>query len=749
MKKLFKFSKKLLWLLLSLLAMAIFCRAQIYSMSPFGYALAFALVYNNFYSMIIAITFLGCSLLNGFTFVNLIISASISALLIIYYFTYKIFKKNSLILCLFLCGFSQVSNIYFSFASIKLLLFAFANMVIGILFCYIMIKLVQAINRGIQTFTKVEKVYFCIGLIATFCGLSGIVLLIDISKLLFVLTILICSLVLNSKTVYVACFIAIAHILSGLSAFDGMVYFIIACIASWISPYNKILSGCVVCLIDALMGLFVEYNIISLIPVVLATIIFVCIPQKAIKRLAGYVSGSKHSLISMFYMSKKQELLKTKLMDMSKLFKQMQKSYRDLLISGANSVNATGVLAQELKNQMCENCINKQNCENINIQSSLEELIARAQLREKVNLLDVPPLLSSNCTKINVCLSLVNQLAMEYKQKSNEIKLEDDNKMNISMQLGGTSKIFSQLSMQFATVDKINTKKSCKIKEYLLSKGLVVSECVATEQDNIIHEVLLIVRNADVISPELLVACERSYNVKFEKKLYFQTAVAGWSLVCIVPSNRYDLSCGYASCPKEVGSKNGDNYIYSKLTDSKFLVAICDGMGHGESANYISTLAINLIESYYKCGLSGQVVIDSVNNLLLPLGGQNFSTLDACIIDSISGETEFIKIGSTISVVKKTNQAQIVNVESLPLGVSEICTPTTHKYTLFGGDMVVLASDGVVDSFGQDEFCNYINNENIINSQFFAESILEEASNRNLTHRDDMTVIVCRLVQKK
>lgn len=749
MKKLFKFSKKHLWLLLSLFAMAIFCRAQIYSMSPFGYALAFALVYNNFYSIIVAIVFCGCFLLNGFTFSNLIMGTSISALLIIYYLSYKIFKKNSLILCLFLCGFSQVANIYFSFVSIKLLLLAFVNMIIGVLFCYIMIKLVQAFNRGIQTFTKVDKVYFCMGLIATFCGLTDIVLIIDVSKLLFALIILICSLVLKSKTVYVACFIAMAHILSGLSAFDGMVYFVIACIASWISPYNKILSGCVVCLIDALMGLFIEYNLVSLIPVVQATIIYICIPQKAIKRVSGYISGSKHSLISMFYVSKKQELLKTKLMDMSKLFKQMQKSYRDLLIGGAGGANTTSVLAQDLKNQMCENCINKQNCANINIQSSLEELIDRAQLRERVNLLDVPPLLSSNCTKINACLSLVNQLAIEYRQKSNEIKLEDDNKMNISMQLGGTSKIFAQLSMQFSAVDKINSKKSCKIKEYLLSKGLAISECVATEQDNIIHEVLLIVRNADVVSPELLVACERSYNIKFEKKLYFQTAVAGWSLVCIVPSNRYDISCGYASCPKEVGSQNGDNYVYSKLTDSKFLVAICDGMGHGESANCISTLAINLIESYYKCGLSGQVVIDSVNNLLLPLGGQNFSTLDACIIDSVSGETEFIKIGSTISVVKKTDQAQIVGVESLPLGVSETCTPTTHKYTLFSGDMIILASDGVVDSFGHDEFCNYINNENIINSQFFAESILEEASNRNLSHRDDMTVIVCRLVQKK
>lgn len=749
MKKLFKFSKQHLWLLLSLLAMAIFCRANIFGMFVFGYPLAFALVYNNFYSIVISICYLLFSLLRGISFSNLIINASISALLVILYLTNKITKKASLSVCLIFCAFSQVANVYFSFSSLKMLLLSLANTIIGVLFCYVMIKLVQAFRRGIQSLTKAEKVYLCVGLVALFCGLSNLVLFLDISKMLFVLAILISSLMLKSKTVYVACLIAVAHILSGLSAFDGMVYFVLACVASWISQYNKILSGCAVCLVDALMGLFVEYTLISLLPVVVATIIFICIPQKTIKRWADYVVGSNYSLISLIYMSKKQEIIKNKLSDMSKLFKEMQKSYRDLLIGKSQSSQTNNILAQELKCQTCANCINKYKCENFNMLSCFNELISRAQERERVNLLDVPPLLSSNCIKINACLSIANQLAIEQKQKSKQLLLEDENKLNISMQLGGTSQIFSQLSAQFAVVDKINLKKSNKIKEYLLSKGLVIKECVATEQDGIIHEVLLIVRNIDVLKSDILVACERYYNMKFEKKLYFQTSVSGWSFMCVVPSNRYDLTLGYATKPKETGNKNGDNYTYCKLTDSKFLVAICDGMGHGECANDISTLAINLIESYYKCGLSSQIVVDSVNNILLPLGGQSFSTLDACVIDSISGEIEFIKIGSTISAIKTQYQTQLVNVESLPFGVSEVCTPTIHKSTLFGGDMVVLASDGVVDSFGQEEFCNYINNENIINTQLFAESILEEAINRNFSHPDDMTVIVCRLVQKK
>lgn len=749
MKKLFKFSKKHLWLLLSLCIMAVFCRANIYSMHPFGYSLAFALVYNNFYSLMIITFFCIFSLLTQFSFSNVIICLSGGALLLIFYILSKITKKHNLVTCLILCAFSQIATIYFCFSSLKLVLLAIANLIVGLVFCFFMIKLVCAFRRGIQTFTKLEKVYFCVGLVALFCGITNINLFIDISKVLFVLVILVGSLVLKSKTVYIACLIAVAHILSGLSAFDGMVYFILSCVASWVSPYNKILAGCLVCLVDAVMGLFIEYHLINLIPVAIATIVFICIPQKTIKKWYGYIVGSNHSLISAFYMSKRQELLKNKLSDMSLLFKQMQKCYSDLLLGSTQQVRVVNVLATELKNQVCENCINRHNCENLNMLTCFEDLIARTQLRGTVNVLDIPPLLSSNCTRVNSCLSIANQLAIEYRHKSDELKIEDETKMNISRQLGGTSQIFSRLSSQFAVLEKVNIKKSNKIREYLLSQGLICNECVATEYDNVVHEVLLIVRNDDVLNTQILVACERYYNMKFEKKLYFQTAISGWSMVCAVPSNRYDLMFGYSSKPKESGCKNGDNYVYTKLTDSKFLIAICDGMGHGESANNISTLAINLIESYYKCGLSGQVVVDSVNNILLPLGEQNFSTLDACVIDSISGEVEFIKIGSTISVVKSQNQIQIIDVESLPLGISEICTPTTHKSILFGGDMVILVSDGIVDSFGQTEFCNYINNENVINAQLLAESILEEATNRNVSHKDDMTVIVCRLVQKK
>ena len=604
--------------------------------------------------------------------------------------------------------------------------------------------------RGVQCLTYAEKIFTCILFVALFGGLTNLVLLIDISKIIFVTIILLCSLAIGSKTMYVACFIAVAHIISGLNIFNGLTYFVLACVASWLSPQNKILSGCAVCLADAIMGVFIEYSLLELLPVVVATLIFICIPKKLVKKCFNFVFGGYSNIIGLYYVEKKQDLIKSKLANMGSLFKQIQKCYRDLILTQNNQEKVAIFLASELKNELCANCINKLGCEDKNLTPCFEDLILRAQSRGKVNLLDVPPLLSSNCCKINACLSNINQKAEEYIRQSNMVKNADDNKLNISLQMGGTSKIFTELGNQFSNAEKINKKKSTQIKDCLQSNKIVCKECVATENNNGVYEILLIVRNADTVNPQIAKTCEKFYRLKFEQKLCFQTKVAGWSLVCLVPANRYEIACGFATAPKNVDSKNGDNYIFTKLTDSKYLVSICDGMGHGEQANNISSVAINLIESYYKCGLPSNIVVDSVNNLLLPASDVGFSTLDVSIVDAISGEVDFIKIGSTISLIKQTQTCKIVDVQSLPLGVVEGVVPSTYTSTLFAGDVVVMVSDGVADVFAShDEFCNYVNNENIINMQLFAESILEEAMARNPVHKDDMSVIAYRLMQKR
>lgn len=729
----------------------VLCNGTIAGMSPFGYSFAFALVFSGFNSIIVAVFYFICNILQSFSFVNLVCTLLVCSILVLLSVIKLTTKKHNLYLLLLCCVFSQLANIYFSFTSITSILLCLLSVCLGTLYCYIVYKVITALSmRGIQCFTSTEKSYVCICAVSLFIGLSGLAIWqIDISKFIFTLIILCASVSIKQKTVFVSCFISIATLLSGNPTF-AINYFVFACACVWLTPKSKFLSASFVCLIDSIFGLFLNYNIIALIPCLVASLVFLALPSKWLKMIGDYVVGTNKSLISVYYSQKKQEILKSKLDNISNMFAEMQKCYRNLVSTGEDNQKIYELLASELKSNLCESCINKINCySGKDMSPCFAELISRACKKGKVNFLDVPNLLSSNCNRINACLSNINQMAEECNAQAKKNKDADESKLNISLQLGGTSKIFKGLSADFDANERINSQKSAQILNQILSFCMVCKECKVVENEQGVSEIVVIVRSADAVNPQLIKACEKVYPLRFERKLCYQTKVAGWSLVSLIPLSRYELVCGYASTPKTAGDKCGDNYVYTKLTDSKYLVAICDGMGHGEEAGNISAVAISLIESFYKCGLSSQIVIDSVNNLLLPSGG-TFTTLDASIVDTSTGQVDFIKIGSTISVIKGVEQSKIIGVESLPLGVVEGVVPSTSSHIMYAGDVAVIASDGIVDVFASvEEFCNFVNNENVINMQMFAENILEEAQSRNPTQKDDMTVIAYRLVQKR
>lgn len=753
--KVFLNKKVMLTWLIIICFMIVFSRANIYQViSPFSGAFAFALVACGFNMFAVAFCFAASFLVFNFSFNNIICCAFVSSVLIIFGIIKLTNKKPlAIYITLIAVAFSRLANIYFNFYVVSIAICSVFDLFIGIAFCFCLIKVMSsALSKGMQSFTSREKIMIYIILLAVSLGLNNLNFYgIDITKFIFILTLLLLSRSGTNITINVSCIMTISSILYSVQSVNIGVYFILSCVCVWFSKKNKFLQASMLCLTDSLLGLLSSYTIINLLPCLLATLVFVSIPQKIIKFIAGYFVGFKKSIITNYYATKKQEIIKSKLYSMAVLFEEMQKSYRSLITSSVNTENAIELLASEVKLNVCESCINKINCYNgKDMTCCIKELVELSIKKGKVNFLDVPNLLSSNCNKINVCLSAINNLAIDYIATEKKNKSADDGKLNIALQLGGTSKIFKELSSQFNANDILNASKSCQIKNAIENMGMVCTECQVFENSLGVSEIIVVVRNIDTVNINLAKALESVYPIKFERKMCFQTKIAGWSIVCFVPLNRFELVCGFASTPKSIGDQNGDNYVYTKLTDSKYLVALCDGMGHGKQANNISTIAMNLIESFYKSGLGSGIILDSVNNILLPAGGGTFSTLDASIVDLCTGEVDFIKIGSTISVVKLLGECKIVNVESLPLGVVAGVVPSTSKYVLRTGDIVVIVSDGIVDVFAsQEEFCNFVNNETSINMQLFAENILEEATSRVMDKKDDMTVIAYRIINKR
>ena len=191
-------------------------------------------------------------------------------------------------------------------------------------------------------------------------------------------------------------------------------------------------------------------------------------------------------------------------------------------------------------------------------------------------------------------------------------------------------------------------------------------------------------------------------------------------------------------------NKNGDNYLYQKIENSKTILAIADGMGNGDNANEKSNLCLDLILSYLSIGASKEIAISNINGLLIPYKNDNFSTLDLFEFDANSGRGDFIKLASAVSFIKRKDKVEVVRPESLPLGIVESVSPTVNTTYLTTGDLVILCSDGVVDSIGEETMIEMLSTNKILNAQIMADLILDEAK-RQTTVLDDMTCLVCKV----
>ena len=208
----------------------------------------------------------------------------------------------------------------------------------------------------------------------------------------------------------------------------------------------------------------------------------------------------------------------------------------------------------------------------------------------------------------------------------------------------------------------------------------------------------------------------------------------------------YDIVFGVARAAKNNMDNCGDNYSMLKISKNKFLLAICDGMGSGEVANDISQKASNLIENFYRAEFDSEIILGSINKLLNLQRGDVFSTIDICVVDIATSLVDFVKLGATASFIKHKDTITKIESGALPIGVLEDISPKITKTSISQGDMVILTSDGITDSFGEDMLESFILENKSLSPQELADSILEKSKSLcGGVPNDDMTVVVGKI----
>lgn len=160
---------------------------------------------------------------------------------------------------------------------------------------------------------------------------------------------------------------------------------------------------------------------------------------------------------------------------------------------------------------------------------------------------------------------------------------------------------------------------------------------------------------------------------------------------------RMDYKIGVAQVRKSPGGVSGDSYMIRELPGNRLAAVLSDGTGAGPRAAEESRTTVKMLEELFKLGFDTETTVKTVNSMLLLRSAyERFATLDLLTVDLYDGQARFVKVGAPPSYVKQGREVWAVHSANLPLGVLPEVSAEGHVRTLRSGDLVVLATDGLI-----------------------------------------------------
>lgn len=357
---------------------------------------------------------------------------------------------------------------------------------------------------------------------------------------------------------------------------------------------------------------------------------------------------------------------------------------------------------------------------------------------------------------------VINKINSAYRvSKANFICQEKikENKKSMQSQLGQISKAITNIATQIQ--EEVEEKQDYeeekeKILMLLKQRDIKIEELWIRRKkgDRYFVDIYVNILNQGIINNDIEKIEKILTEVLRDKiKLNERTSkiTKGKSLLSFTSADKYEMSIGITGSTKNKSTVSGDSILNIRLNDGKNLIAISDGMGSGPEARKSSQIAIKMLERLLSSGFNQNISVELINKAVLNNTEEIFATLDIAIVDLYKGNIEFIKNGAAPTYIKNENKVQIIKTLTLPTGALEEIKLTTYDKDLVEGDIIVMCSDGIIDSNveykNKELWLKYLLEDmETQNPQKMADIILKESIDNNYgMNKDDMSVIVLRV----
>ena len=735
-------------------------RAQLNNViSPFSFGMYFALVWCNQNILILSPLYIGASYLSAFSLFDLYSAIATCLIMIIIYGIHLKLNKRILpqlmIVYVLLCqAVSVFLDIYIGVSPVVV----FVELVFGLLYAFILMKLFESVMTVgfVKKFTLTKAICFAVLLLSISCALRSVeVFNFDFAKLFILLSVMFSSLVLPlTEGGFIVTLLSLGTLLYDNDPYLVAPMLITFLIVSCFRGKHRIFSVLSMLIIECMnvyyFNFYYSTSLVVFLPCIITAVCTMIIPKKYYQKLSEQYNSSFSNRSMESVINRTQNAIHSRLLKLSQVFFEMDKVFRGMIKGRASEDELKCLMLTELKGKLCVDCPEKNRCHKLysdETEKILCALIDKAFVNGRVTLIDIPTTLTGRCFKINQLVYMINDLISQYKSYATLVGNIDASKVLISEQLYGVSDVLHRLADETKKTVDFDDGLEKRISDELLYNDIVASDVIVYHKNENVVSCTLEVKKEDSLKSKISSIVSKITKTKMIVENDQTSPHAGWQILTLKNAPKFDVIFGTSACTKSSSTKSGDTYSLIRIEEGKILMALCDGMGSGEKAQKTSTTAISLVENFYKAGFQSDIILSCVNKFL-SLGGQDtFSCLDMSIIDLNSGAVDFVKLGATLGFIKHGDTISTVECESLPLGIISTLSPTIKSTIVKSGDMIVLATDGVADSFSSDEeYTDFVNNTKTLNPQELADAIMDKAlENNHGVAVDDMTILVAKI----
>lgn len=490
-----------------------------------------------------------------------------------------------------------------------------------------------------------------------------------------------------------------------------------------------------------------------------AAVLLLLTPKRFVDQVSRYVPGThQHFLSQQDYTRRVRELMAGRMREVSNVFDELSRSFSQLAaIRQPNSDEPLIKTVDVVAKQICSSCAKKEQCWDKDFYQTYHAFGEAVEILDTEGVLkkeNAPKDFKKRCVRYEQVIPVLAQGADIIRRDMQwQVRLQESRDL-VAAQLKGVSGIMADLGTEIQKENHTSADNEEHIVAALEQLGLSIRrvDIISLEEGKVEIEVTQ-ASAMDMNECEKLIGPLLSEIIGENITVAAKQTNGEGALTAVFRSAKvFHVETAVTSAAKDGKILSGDSYTALDVGNGKFAVAVSDGMGNGERAMQESSSAIRLLQQLLKAGFDEQLAIKTVNSvLLLRSKDEMFTTMDLALIDQFSAKTEFLKVGSVTSFIKRANKVIPIHGENVPIGILQDIDVQTVVADLQEGDLLILMSDGIYDSpkhvYDKDQwFSQQIERIESSDPQSIADMLVEMAVRMNHGKiLDDSTVLVAKI----